>query len=100
MMLLRICVTPVPTTPRPTSVGSSPNPTRHLIAGSLRSYFTIVVNGGFAPLPMVPYASMTYRSNWGTPSGYGGTAPRPPPRAPAPGAVGLVHAEPEPTMSS
>ena len=62
MMLLRICGTPVPVTPRPTSEGSSPNPMRHLMAGSFKSYFTIVVNGGFMREPIVPYSLITKRS--------------------------------------
>ena len=82
MMLLRICVTPVPVMPRSTSAGSSPKPMRHLMAGTFRSYLTMVVNGGFMPLPIVPYVLITWRSVWGTPSGYGGSAPRP--RRPAP----------------
>ena len=59
MMLLRICVTPVPVTPRATSEGSSPNPMRHLMAGTFRSYLTIVVNGGFMREPIVPYSLIT-----------------------------------------
>src|SRR5688500_6893032 len=59
MMLLRVCVTPVSVTPRPTSAGSSPKPTRHLMAGTFRSYLTMVVNGGFMPLPIIPYVLIT-----------------------------------------
>src|SRR5688500_20385396 len=92
MMLLRICGTPVPMTPRSTSDGSSPNPMRHLIAGSFKSYFTMVVNGGFMRDPIVPYSLITKRSAWGHPSGYGGAGPRPRP----PGGCGRIHTEPDP----
>jgi hypothetical protein len=62
MMLLRICGTPVPVIPRAASAGSSPNPMRHFMAGSFKSYFTIVVNGGFMREPIVPYSLITKRS--------------------------------------
>src|SRR5690349_3952240 len=86
---------PVPVMPRAANSGSSPNPTRHLIAGTFRSYFTIDVNGGLIRLPTVLYSLITGRSYCGTPSGYGGSAPRPG----AATGVGRVDAEPEPTMS-
>src|SRR5687767_11573895 len=69
---------------------------RHLIAGSFKSYFTMVVNGGFMRDPIVPYSLITKRSVCGPPSGYGGAAPRPRP----PGGSGRVHTEPDPAISS
>src|SRR6187401_971270 len=87
---------PVPVTPRAANSGSSPKPTRHLMAGAFRSYFTIDVNGGAIRLPTVLYSLITGRSYCGTPSGYGGRTPRPR----APGASGRVTAEPEPAISS
>src|SRR6187401_136104 len=85
---------PVPVTPRAASSGSSPKPTRHLMAGAFRSYFTIDVKGGAIRLPTVLYSLITGRSYCGTPSGYGGNAPRPRP----PGTSGRVNADPDPTM--
>src|SRR5688500_19163165 len=82
--------------PRAASAGSSPKPMRHLMDGPFRSYFTIEVYGGEMRLPTVLYSLITGRSNWGTPSGYGGRAPRPPP----PGASGRVATGPDPTMRS
>ena len=82
--------------PRAASSGSSPKPTRHLIAGTFRLYFTIDVNGGAIRLPTVLYSLITGRSYCGTPSGYGGSAPRPLP----PGASGASDADPDPTISS
>src|SRR5207342_1503512 len=87
---------PLPVIPRKASSGSSPKPTRLLIAGTFRSYFTIDVNGGAIRLPTVLYSLITGRSYCGTPSGYGGSAPRPP----AAGASGRVRAEPAPAISS
>src|SRR5678816_2639913 len=87
---------PVPVTPRAASSGSSPKPTRHLMAGTFKSYFTIDVNGGLIRLATVLYSLIIGRSYCGTPSGYGGGAPRP--RA-AP-ASGRVTAEPAPTINS
>src|SRR6187401_3684338 len=87
---------PVPVMPRAANSGSSPKPTRHLIAGAFRSYFTIDVNGGAILLPTVLYSLITGRSYCGTPSGYGGSAPRPP----AAGASRRVDAEPAPTINS
>ena len=81
---------PVPVMPRAASAGSSPKRMRHLMAGSFRSYFTIDVNGGLMRLPTVLYSLIVGRSYSGTPSGYGGSAPRPRP----PGASGRVHADP------
>src|SRR5688500_18183360 len=82
--------------PRAARAGSSPKPMRHLMAGPFRSYFTIDVYGGAMRLPTVLYRLITGRANCGTPSGYGGRAPRPRP----PGASGRVHTEPDPTISS
>src|SRR4249920_2830714 len=87
---------PVLVMPRAASSGSSPKPTRHLMAGTFRSYFTIDVKGGAILLPTVLYSLMTGRSYGGTPSGYGGSTPRPP----AAGGSGRVHAEPAPARSS
>src|SRR5580765_6783653 len=87
---------PVPVIPRAASSGSSPKPTRHLMAGAFRSYFTIDVNGGLIRLPTVLYSLITGRSNGPTPSGYGGSAPRPR----AAGASGRVQTEPAPAISS
>src|SRR6187549_2709216 len=87
---------PVPVMPRAASSGSSPKPTRHVIAGTFRSYFTMDVNGGAIRLPTVLYSLITGRSYCGTPSGYGGSAPRPRPAR----ASGRVEADPDPTMSS
>ena len=56
MMLLCMPGAPVPVMPRAASSGSSPKPIRHLMPGSLRSYFTIVVNGGLMRLPTVLYS--------------------------------------------
>src|SRR5512132_2113944 len=60
---------PVPVTPRAASSGSSPKPTRHLMTGTFRSYFTIDVKGGAILLPTVLYSLMTGRSYGPTPSG-------------------------------
>src|ERR1044071_7902611 len=87
---------PVPVMPRAASSGSSPKPTRHVIAGTLRSYFTIDVKGGAMRLPTVLYSLITGRSYCGTPSGYGGGAAPPRPAV----VSGRVDAEPEPTISS
>src|SRR6188768_2130353 len=87
---------PVPVIPRPASSGSSPKPTRHLIAGTFRSYFTIDVNGGEIRLPTVLYSLITGRSYCGKPSGYGGNAPRPRPKVTS----GRLTADPDPTISS
>src|SRR4051812_49452338 len=87
---------PVPVMPRAASSGSSPKPTRHLIAGTFKSYFTIDVNGGAIRLPTVLYSLITGRSYWGTPSGYGGRGPRPrPPRG-----SGRGGPDPHPTIKS
>ena len=55
-MPLLVAGAPVPVMPRAASAGSSPNGMRHLMAGSFRSNFTIVVNGGLMPLPTVWYS--------------------------------------------
>src|SRR5688572_23074120 len=87
---------PVPVIPRAASTGSSPNPTRHLMAGWFRSYFTIEVYGGAMRCATVLYSLITGRSNCGTPSGYGGGPPRPRP----PAAAGRGETEPAPTINS
>src|SRR4249919_582312 len=87
---------PVLVIPRAANSGSSPKPTRHLMAGAFRSYFTIDVKGGAIRLPTVLYSLITGRSYCATPSGYAGSAPRPS----AAGTSGRVHAEPAPTISS
>ena len=87
---------PVPMTPRAASSGSSPKPTRHLMAGTFRSYLTIDVNGGAIRLPTVLYSLITGRSYGGRPSGYGGSTPRPL----AAGASGRIDTEPAPAISS
>src|SRR5580765_2869884 len=87
---------PVPVMPRAASSGSSPKPTRHLMVGTFRSYFTIDVNGGTIRLPTVLYSLITGRSYGPTPSGYGGSAPRPP----AASVSRRVDADPAPTINS
>src|SRR5687768_4125167 len=82
--------------PRAARAGSSPKPMRHLMAGPFRSYFTIEVYGGAIRLPTVLYSLITGRSYCGTPSGYGGRAPRPRP----PIAGGRVDTDPEPAINS
>src|SRR4029077_10265442 len=86
---------PVPVTPRAASSGSSPKPTRHLMAGAFRSYFTIDVNGGAIRLPTVLYSLITGRVYCATPSGYGGSAPP----SLAAGTSGCGLAEPAPTIT-
>src|SRR6188474_3039565 len=66
------------------------------MAGTFKSYFTIDVKGGAIRLPTVLYSLITGRSYCGTPSGYGGNAPRPRP----PGPSGRVNTDPDPTISS
>ena len=56
MTPLLIAGEPVPVMPRAASAGSSPNGMRHLMAGTFKSYFTIVVNGGLMRLPTVWYS--------------------------------------------
>ena len=60
MMPLLTAGEPVPVIPRAASAGSSPKGIFHLMAGSLRSYFTIVENGGLMRFATVLYSLIVY----------------------------------------